>query len=149
MENNKYGLCMKQVSPKILADLNRKIFELGSALDPVKSLDSEVALRLNAVDSGKFDPNNFVLLDATAAVLGDHFDEGYLGVEMIMKGLEATPLYVSLNLPGSKSKNDGRVNKDFSDVHPYVKKVICDYWRSIADTLAFRGSGLSIEESKR
>lgn len=144
MENSKYNLCMKRVPSKILAELNSQLFGLGKALDLVKSLSPTLDSAVDTVD-----PNEFVLLDVTASVCGTSPKNAYLSVEMIMKGREATPLWAAFALPNSKSKNDGNVNKDFSDVHPYVKKVICDYWRSIATTLTLRGKDLSIEESRK
>lgn len=94
-------------------------------------------------------PRGFLLADATAMVCGTSEADAYLSVEMVMSGLEMTPMYAIFSIPGSQSKCGGRINKNFSDVDPDVRAIICDFWRNIASSMTFKGNGLSIEESRR
>lgn len=108
------------------------------------TISNEMMVELNGTLAG-----GALLVDATAMVCGTSNADAYLSVEMVMSGLEMTPMYATFALPGSHSKCDGRINKNFSDVAPDVRNIICNYWRSIAATLTFRGNGLSIEESRK
>lgn len=132
------------VPAKTLTDLNSKLLAVRSAMDLLSNLDSHVASDLD-----EFNPNDFLLLSATATVYGTSEDDAYLSIEMIMVGHEMSPLFASFALPGSKSKYNNSFNKDFADIHRYARKTICDFWRAIAGTLTFKGNGLPIGESRK
>lgn len=144
MKDNNYNLSMKPTSSKILTDLNTQLFNLGNSLALVKSLSPSLDSAVDTVD-----PNEFVLLDVTASVNGTSAEDASLDVEMVMKGREMSPLFASYSLPGSTGEKSSGINKEFVDIHPYVRKVISDYWQSIAKTLVFKGRGLSVEESQK